>query len=269
MKSVNKNYIIGGLVILVVVLLTLVVLLIVNRPSFSFLNSSDKSENQEVSNEKKSEENSEYDNQIDINDSNQNTASDSSSNINQDSSLNENNSVSNSFSNVDTSNNTSTTSSEADVVAYFQSEADQFSTYTDQNNTSFREKAKNSFITIIDFIFYGKEIKGYTFEELTTTAKLKVIKIALTIDNKIEEYFPNYKEVIKDKYNDLKGKLAVKYLELTSSLCDTVGEDTCNQAKEDFNNMKESFSFTWSLLKELATSGKNKLKDFYENEFKN
>ena len=29
--------------------------------------------------------------------------------------------------------------------------------------------------------------------------------------------------------------------------------------------MKESFGFTWQLIKELASSGSNKVKEFYES----
>ena len=158
-----------------------------------------------------------------------------------------------------------TTRSETNVISYFESQSNMLSENSNQEDRSLREKAKDSFITMIDFIFYDKEVKGYTFKELTTTAKLKVIKLALTIDHKIDSYFPDYKEVIKDKYTSFKGKLALKYLEFTSYLCETVGENTCNQAKEDFNTMKESFGFTWQFIMELATSGSSKVKDFYES----
>lgn len=154
---------------------------------------------------------------------------------------------------------------ETNVISYFESQSNMLSENSNQEDYSLREKAKESFITVIDFIFYDKEVKGYTFKELTTAAKLKVIKLALTIDHKIDSYFPNYKEVIKDKYTDFKGKLALKYLEFTSYLCETVGESTCNQAKEDFNTMKESFGFTWQFIKELASSGSGKVKEFYES----
>lgn len=177
--------------------------------------------------------------------------------------------------NSDTSNNSnspevdnSTTpqipSTENDVIAYFLAEESAIS-ISNQEDITLCEKAKNSFVTIIDFIFYGKEIKGYTFSGLTNSAKLKVIKIALSIDNKIDTYFPNYKDTIKDKYKNFKGKLAVAYLEFTASLCESVGENTCNQAKEDFNTMKESFGFTWDLIKELASSASSKVKEFYES----
>src|SRR5699024_8706248 len=133
--------------------------------------------------------------------------------------------------------------SENDVINYFQTASNNLDQQNDQNNSSFVDKAKNAFTTVVDFIFYGKEINGYTFSELTTSAKMKIIEIALKIDSKINEYFPDYKESIKAGYENIKGKLAYAYLEITSSLCEAVGTDTCNQAKEDFNNMKKSFGF--------------------------
>lgn len=149
---------------------------------------------------------------------------------------------------------------EDDVVSLFSNEE----LLINNNDETLRVKAKETFTNTVDFIFYDKEIKGYKFKELTTSAKLKVIKIALSIDNKIDKYFPDYKDDIKEKYNSIKGKLALKYLELTSTLCDDAGSATCNQAKEDFNSMKDSFNFTWELLKELASSGTKKIKNFYE-----
>ena len=156
-----------------------------------------------------------------------------------------------------------TIENEDSLVAYFESESNLITT-SNQEDSSLRLKAKTLFTDIIDFIFYGKEIKGYTFSGLTNTAKLKIIKLALTIDHKIDEYFPDYKEVIKDKYTSIKWKLALKYLEFSASLCNSVGSDTCNQAKEDFNTMKNSFGFTWQLVKELASTGSSKVKDLYE-----
>jgi len=263
MKSVNKNYIIFGLTILIVILLVIILLIVLNgKPQFSFNNQTDsnkteeKNKNEELKNEEKVDSNTQDNISIeDTNANNQDTIIDNSTTT---SDVNSNN--------TNSSNNS--VSSEDELIAYFQNESNQMDTYNDQDNATFREKAKTTFINIIDFIFYDKEIKGYTFDELTNSAKLKVIKIALTIDNKIEKYFPNYKTIIKDKYSDIKGKLAVKYLEFTSSLCEQVGEDTCNQAKQDFNSMKESFGFTWSLIKELATNGKETIKNYYENEFK-
>ena len=152
--------------------------------------------------------------------------------------------------------------SEAKLSSMFN---DQEKLFTNNNdNESMSNKLKDSFTSIVDFIFYDKEIKGYKFKELTNSAKLKVVSTALTIDNKIDSYFPNYKDKIKDKYTSIKGKLALKYLEVTTNFCNK-DPDTCNQAKIDFNNMKESFGLTFDLLKELAKNGTSKVKDLYES----
>lgn len=162
------------------------------------------------------------------------------------------------------SNPPSSNLGELGVVQYFENGFQEIER-SPSEDVSFREKAKSTFTSIVDFIFYGKEIGGYTFQGLTNEAKLKIITLALKIDHSIDQHFPNYKDKVKDKYASFKGKLAVMYLEATQKLCEAVGESTCNQAKEDFENMKESFGFTWSLLKELAKSGKEKISDFYLN----
>lgn len=149
---------------------------------------------------------------------------------------------------------------EENVLSYFETLSTSVATYQDENDPSFREKAKNAFTTVVDFLFYDSTIHGYTFKELTTTAKLKVIKIALKIDNKIDSYFPNYKTTIKSKMQDIKGKAALLYLETTSKLCETVGESACNEARVDFKNMKESFGLTWDIIKSAASSSYKSLK---------
>ena len=53
--------------------------------------------------------------------------------------------------------------------------------YDEVNNNSWndvKDKAKEYFITIVDFIFYDGKIKGHTFNDLSSTAKLKIISIA-------------------------------------------------------------------------------------------
>lgn len=150
---------------------------------------------------------------------------------------------------------------EDDVVNYFTSlETTSFT----EDGSDLKEKCKNLFTTVVDFLFYDKEIKGYTFNELTTSTKLKIIKIALSIDNKIDKYFPDYKDTIKEKYTNLKGKAALLYLETTSKLCDSVGESACSEAREDFKNMKESFGFTWDLIKSGTSKGYNYLKEILD-----
>ncbi len=126
---------------------------------------------------------------------------------------------------------------------------------------------KSGFVTVIDFLFYNGTIQGKTFAELTTTAKLKILKLALNIDQKIEKKFPNYKEEIKSTggklYTNVKAKILEVYLDTTTKICKN-HEDTCESAKEGLRELKQSFSLTWNFIKEISGVGVTKLKDWYE-----
>lgn len=168
-----------------------------------------------------------------------------------------------------TNNKEEVTYHESDVVSYFEELNQDIDTYKSSDNTTMKEKIKTGFITVVDFLFYDGVIKGHTFDELTGEAKIKVLTLALKIDNKIEEYFPNYKESIKDKTSAFKEKVAVLYLEATAKLCESVGEDSCNLARENFKDMKESFGFTWEGIKKVASTSASKLsvllKEWYQS----
>lgn len=165
--------------------------------------------------------------------------------------------------NSDDNYNDSVTSEE-DVVNYFEKK------YDEVNNNSWndvKDKAKEYFITIVDFIFYDGKIKGHTFNDLSSTAKLKIISIALKIDNKIEEYIPGYKETISSNgskiYNNVKEKLVTLYLDISTEICKNY-ENGCNTAKEIFKDVKDNCKIGWDFIKKLVSSGTSKLKDWYE-----
>ena len=162
--------------------------------------------------------------------------------------------------NSDDNYNDSVTSEE-DVVNYFEKK------YDEVNNNSWndvKDKAKEYFITIVDFIFYDGKIKGHTFNDLSSTAKLKIISIALKIDNKIEEYIPGYKETISSNgskiYNNVKEKLVTLY---STEICKNY-ENGCNTAKEIFKDVKDNCKIGWDFIKKLVSSGTSKLKEWYE-----
>lgn len=134
-------------------------------------------------------------------------------------------------------------------------------------DTSEESNLKKTFVTLIDFLFYDGTIKGYTFDNLSDKAKLKVLKVSLAIDAKIENYFPNYKTEISQKtnriYTNCKEKIVAKYLEITMHIC-TNDPDTCESAKNDFQDMKKSFSITFDIIKGLIDRGVGNLKEWYE-----
>lgn len=152
---------------------------------------------------------------------------------------------------------------EADVVEYFYQQELLVLPNSEQDIT-IRQRVKDSVTTIYNFLFHGGTIYGKTFQELSSSAKLKVLKIALSIDQKIDSYFPNYKDSIKQGVSNLKSKIIIAYLETTNHICSN-HEEICAQAREDFQTMKKSFQITFSLIKDLAKSGSIALKEWYLN----
>ncbi len=149
---------------------------------------------------------------------------------------------------------------DAEVLSYVKNiENDAFNNIT--------KNLKMGFITIVDFLFYGGDIKGYTFNELTSKAKLEVLEGTLVVDKKIEELFPGYKETISNNtskvYTNVKNLVVDAYLNITSKIC-SQNDELCDSAKQNFQTLKTSFGFTWDFIKELAGNGINRLKDYYE-----
>ena len=204
---------------------------------------------------KSSNEEYEQDNIID-NNNQDNSIEDNSTQNN----LNESNN-SNNNSNNNTSSN-SNNSNDSSVITYFENLDNQLTTYNN-NDETLGKTIKSNFVNAIDFIFYGKEINGKTFGELTNSAKIKVLSLALSIDSKIEEKFPNYKDSISSTYQNIKTKIIEKYLETTTNICNN-DEDLCITAKEGFTDLKTNFGITWDIIKELASNGITKLRDWYE-----
>ena len=152
--------------------------------------------------------------------------------------------------------------SENNVIEYFKEMENEVL----ESNT-FKEKFKEYFILIIDFIFYEGEIKGYKFNELSNSAKAKIISFALKIDSKIENYIPNYKESISSTssmvYTDINAKLVSAYLDVSSEICKN-NDSECEKVKEIFGEIKDYCKIGWEFIKELFNNGTSKIKEWYE-----
>ena len=135
--------------------------------------------------------------------------------------------------------------------------------FNEINDTKDENKLKKGFTTIVDFIFYDKEIKGKTFNELKDDTKLKIMNIFISIDSKIDQYFPDYKQTLSSKYNNIKDKITEIYVKTVNKICDS-NQNLCENAKNDFNTMKDAFGVTFDYLKEKGLEGLDKIKDWYE-----
>lgn len=154
---------------------------------------------------------------------------------------------------------------EIDVVNYLNNLNNELDTYEQDQNIA--SSLKEGFITVIDFIFYDGKIEGITFDELSTSAKIKVLQVAFSIDKKIEKHFPNYKETIstngKKIYSNVKEETIKLYLDITTKVCED-NSDVCQSAKEGLSDLKKSFSLTWDYIKKYSKEGTNKLKEWYK-----
>lgn len=170
-----------------------------------------------------------------------------------------------SVSETKTNQNSSSDTSSDDVVSYFETLNQNLDTY--KQDKSLGQSVKSGFVTVVDFLFYGGTIKGKTFDELSDSAKLKVLKLAFSIDSKIDQYFPGYKEEISKTgskiYTNVKSKATEAYLNITTKVCENQ-PDTCIAAKEGLSELKDSFSLTWNFIKDISGVGVSKLKAWYE-----
>ena len=202
----------------------------------------------------------EENNQNNSNDNINNNINIDSNNDNQ-SNTDESNNLNNNNNNNKETNNTNN-NTDSSIITYFENLDNKLTTY-DNNDETLAKTIKNNFVKCIDFIFYNKEINGKTFNELTNDTKLKILSITLSIDSKIDKKLPGYKDSINNTYQNIKTKIIEKYLEITTDICNN-DPNLCITAKEGFADLKTNFGITWDVIKELASNGVSKLKDWYE-----
>ena len=147
--------------------------------------------------------------------------------------------------------------SETEIINALASEYDSVSKKV--GSVDFKESSKNLFIKVVDFIFYGTEINGVHFKDLTMKSKMTVIKYALLLDSKINSYFPDYKQELGEKYNLIKDKLISEYMNSLAYVC-SKNKNECD--------LKGKISITWSNLKGAFKNGADKTKTSLEEWYK-
>ena len=123
---------------------------------------------------------------------------------------------------------------------------------------NWKTEVTKKFIVLTDFIFYGSEIKGVKFSDLTSTSKEIILDIYYSLDNKIKTKYPKIeetKETINEKINNVKDYSKEKVIE-------TIGEDNYNSAKEKVTETKDKVV---DKTKETYENVKDKAKDWYSN----
>lgn len=133
--------------------------------------------------------------------------------------------------NQTTENNTSTTNEVEnnevqETFDNFTTEKNEISDLINKKNfEEAKEKGKEFFINGVDFIFYDKEYKGITFDDLKEEAKEETLNNLNIIDGWITQIAPDYNTI-----TDIKNKLS----DFGTNLGDTIQ----NKADEWYQNFK-------------------------------
>lgn len=163
---------------------------------------------------------------------------------------------------------------ELETVEYFNNVEQEVNEYVNSSNfENVKDKLNDIFISTVDFVFYGKEINGVTFNDLTEETKNQILKILERIDNAIETKQPRYKVILKDKSLELytniseKVKQGISYTD--SFLEEKIGEEKYQDIKDattEFgSDVKDITVEAFNDSKELVKEGFSIVKNWYEN----
>lgn len=141
------------------------------------------------------------------------------------------------------------------------------------NDKTFTESAKATFINIVDFLFYDGTINGITFKELTDKGKSKVLELATKIDAAIEKRIPGYKDAIAkgtnsafNKASELIKKGANNLDGFLKSHLDEYDYNALIDAKDELIlYSKNAVSFVGDVGSNLFNNAKDKLNNWYQN----
>lgn len=124
--------------------------------------------------------------------------------------------------------------------------------------------AKESAIMLIDFIFYGEEINGVTFDELKDEEKQKIYAQLQKLDSVIIQYDPDYKEKWGERYSAVKDFTTTKINDAKEAIINKIGEEKYNEIIEKKDNFvdgaKETGGYILQFIDDKYQNWKNKYK---------
>lgn len=141
----------------------------------------------------------------------------------------------------------------------FENEKNEIKKYINEQNYEIaKQKGKEYFVTIVDFIFYEKRINGITFDELNEENKNITYNNLRIIDSFIMSIDEDYKESLSEKYNKVKDFTSEKYNDAKDIIKEKIGEENCDK----INDVKEK---TENVIKDKSEKAKTKVKNWYED----
>ncbi len=165
---------------------------------------------------------------------------------------------------------TNYTSKDNTIISNMQLTLDDANTLSGDN---IADKAKATFVSIVDFLFYDGSIDGVTFNELSASGKQKTLDLANKIDAALEQKAPGYKESIasgtKDAY--LKASEVIKSgaSNLNNFAQDKLGDENYESIIAAKDELVKYTKMAAGTLKETGSSAINKAKDKLSSWYQN
>ena len=159
---------------------------------------------------------------------------------------------------VEIKQETETKYNDEDILNYFKELKEKIN--NSEITTKAKEKAIDAFETMVDFIFYDKEIYGITYDDLKDQTKEDIDELFTETDSLIEDKFPNYKDSVSSKYDKVKDYLKEKYNNLKEKINDNLSDEN----KEKIEQIKEKTGEIKEKVSDEIDSSKVKIKNWYE-----
>lgn len=117
-------------------------------------------------------------------------------------------------------------SSEEEKFDYFSSGLTEVETMIEGNKLDeVKNKAKEVFVTGVDFIFYDGEISGVTFDELTEEGKEITVNNLDALGDLVDQVIPGWREELSDKYRVASDFVGDIYLSTLDKIREYLGDE--------------------------------------------
>ncbi len=129
------------------------------------------------------------------------------------------------------------------------------------------EKTKETFITVVDFIYYGTEINGYTYDELSEDAKTKCLEMLISFDAEIMKLYPDYKEDFSQVSEAVKETSSSLLDKGINGLNEFIEENLSEETNEKIDNYVEIYNnaIDSGLVTDTYENVKDNIQSWYEN----
>lgn len=153
------------------------------------------------------------------------------------------------------------------IIEYYQNTENEIQNMLQSDDSNIKQNVSEKVVILVDFLFYNGEIKGITVSDISDEVKEELTLVTTTIDEKIENKFPNYKEKMSDKFtvalNFIKEKGNGAINKIDSFLEEKI--DNYDDIKDVASSIASSTKDGVNELTDLAKYNFSKVKNYYEN----